>query len=75
VPGLRGIRTTAPYFHNNSAATLDDVVDHYIEFFKRVQANAPPGLVPPIATTDGVHFDRQPKPEERTALLAYLRKL
>ena len=75
VPGLRGISRTAPYFHNNSAATLEDVVDHYIEFFKRVKVNAPPGLVPPVATTDGVHFDRQPLPEEREALLAYLRKL
>ena len=43
VPGLRGISKTAPYFHNNSAATLEEVVDHYIEFFKRVQANSPPG--------------------------------
>ena len=75
MPGLRGISKTAPYFHNNSAATLEDVVDHYIEFFKRVQVNAPPGVVPPIASTDGVHFDRQPLPEERAALLAYLRKL
>ena len=31
--------------------------------------------VPPVASTDGVHFDRQPTPEERPALLAYLRKL
>jgi cytochrome c peroxidase len=75
VPGLRGIRRTAPYFHNNSADTLEAVVDHYIEFFKRVKAIAPPGVVPPVATTDGVNFDRQPKPEERAALLAYLRKL
>jgi cytochrome c peroxidase len=75
VPGLRGISKTAPYFHNNSAATLEEVVDHYIEFFKRVQVNAAPGVVPPLTTTDGVHFDRQPKPEERAALLAYLRKL
>jgi cytochrome c peroxidase len=74
-PGLRGIRHTAPYFHNNSAATLEDVVDHYMEFFKRVQVNAAPGVVPPIASTDGVHFDRRPTPEERPALLAYLRKL
>ena len=43
VPGLRGISKTAPYFHNNSAATLEEVVDHYIEFFKRVQANAAAG--------------------------------
>jgi hypothetical protein len=75
MPGLRGISNTAPYFHNNSAATLEEVVDHYIEFFKRVKANAPPGVVPPIASTDGVNFDRQPLAEEREALLAYLRKL
>jgi len=74
-PGLRGISKTAPYFHNNSAATLEEVVDHYMEFFKRVQVNAAPGVVPPIATTDGVHFDRRPVPEERAALLAYLRTL
>jgi hypothetical protein len=51
------------------------VVDHYIEFFKRVPTVAAPGVVPPVASTDGVHFDRIPLPEERAALLAYLRKL
>ena len=76
MPGLRGISRTAPYFVNNSAATLEDMVDHYIELFKRVEANYVPGaVVPPIVTTDGVHFDRAPTPEERPALLAYLRKL
>jgi cytochrome c peroxidase len=75
VNGLRGIRGTAPYFHNNSAETLEEVVDHYVEFYKRVRALAAPGTVPPVASTDGVHFDRQPQPEEREALLAYLRKL
>ena len=77
VPGLRGIRNTAPYFHNNSADTLEEVVDHYIELFKFIKAVAPPPPVPapPVASTDGVNFDRQPKPEERAALLAYLRKL
>jgi cytochrome c peroxidase len=75
VNGLRGIRGTAPYFHNNSAETLEEVVDHYVEFYKRVRAIAAPGTVPPVASTDGIHFDRQPQPEEREALLAYLRKL
>jgi len=80
VPGLRGLRFTAPYFHNNSADTLEAVVDHYIEFYKRVHVNAPVSasgvqVPPPVATTDGVNFDRQPLPEERAALLAYLRKL
>jgi cytochrome c peroxidase len=75
MPALRGISKTAPYFHNNSAATLEEVVDHYMEFFKRAQAVNPPGVVPPFTTTDGVNFDRRPLPEERAALLAYLRKL
>ena len=75
VPGLRGLRHTAPYFHNNSANTLEEVVDHYIEFFKRVEVNARLASVPPVASTDGVHFDRKTLPEERAALLAYLRKL
>jgi cytochrome c peroxidase len=75
VPGLRGISRTAPYFHNNSAATLEEVVEHYIEFFRAGKALVPPGVVPPVASTDGIHFDRQPRPEERAALLAYLRKL
>lgn len=76
VPALRGISHTAPYFHNNSAATLEDVVDHYIEFFKLVEVNfPPPAPPPPVATTDGVHFDRRPLPEERAALLAYLRRM
>lgn len=75
MPGLRGIALTAPYFHNNSAATLEEVADHYVQFYKRVQAIAPPGVVPPIATTDGVNFDRALRPEEREALVAYMRTL
>ena len=73
VPQLRGLANTAPYFHNNSAATLEDVVDHYMAFFNRLKAlNTTP---PPPTTTDGIHFDRAPLPEEREALLAYLRVL
>ena len=78
VPGLRGISRTAPYFINNSAATLEEMLDHYDALFKRAEVNFVPGptaVVPPIATTDGVHFDRRPAPEERAALLAYLKKL
>jgi cytochrome c peroxidase len=29
-------RERAPYFHNGSAATLEDVVDHYAAMFKVV---------------------------------------
>jgi hypothetical protein len=33
---LRGIRLTAPYFHDNSAKTLEDVAKHYAAFFNFV---------------------------------------
>jgi cytochrome c peroxidase len=76
VPGMRGIAATAPYFHNNSAETLEAVVDHYIELFRFIEANAPPDQPKPlVASTDGQTFDRKPLPEERAALLAYLRRL
>jgi hypothetical protein len=76
---LRGIGRTAPYFHNNSAATLEEVLDHYDAFFARVarvaRLNPPPNL-PPIISSDGLVVDRGIiRPEERAALLAYLRKL
>jgi len=74
VPTLRGISRTAPYFHNNSADTLEEVVEHYVQVFKRVAAVAPVPF-PPIISTDGAHNDRPPTPEEVPALLAYLRTL
>ena len=72
---LRGLRQTAPYFHNNSAPTIEAVVDHYAEFFKRAIANAPAGPGAPILSTDGVHADRPFTPEERLPLIAYLKTL
>jgi cytochrome c peroxidase len=73
---LRGISRTAPYFHNNSAQTLEEVVDHYIAFFTRVARLNPPPNLPPILSSNGLDIDRGfVAAEEREALLAYLRKL
>ena len=33
IPPLWGIKNTAPYFHDNSAKTLEDVAEHYAFFF------------------------------------------
>jgi cytochrome c peroxidase len=76
VPNLRGIGKTAPYFHNNSAATLEEMVDHYDALFKRIaRLNPPPGL-PPLLSSNGIDWNRGfILPEERAGLLAYLRKL
>jgi hypothetical protein len=34
IPILWGVRDTAPYFHDNSAKTLEDVAAHYAKFFQ-----------------------------------------
>ena len=76
VPQLRNLKNTAPYFHNNSAATIDDVLDHYDSFFKQVAALFPKnGPIPPILTTNGTSIDRPFTSAERPALKAYLLKL
>lgn len=75
MPNLRGISKTAPYFHNNSAATLEEMLDHYKAFFARV-ARLNPSPLPPLLSSDGTTRDRGFFLEsERAALLAYLRKI
>jgi hypothetical protein len=74
VTPLHGIAGTAPYFHNNSAATLEEVLDHYDAFFLRV-ARLNPAPLPPLLSSNGVVVDRGfVTAAERPALLAYLRK-
>ena len=76
IPNLRGISRTAPYFINNTAATLEEMLEHYKQFFKRVETQNPaapllttqPGVTPPV-------IDRPFTDAEVPALLAYLRKL
>jgi len=59
-----------------SAATLEEVLDHYGAFFKRVARLNPPPNLPPILSTNGMDLDRGfVMEDERAALLAYLRKL
>lgn len=68
IPQLHGIARTAPYFVNNSAATLEDVLTFYQAFFARREVLAPTSafINPPFGP-----FSEAEKP----ALLAYLRKL
>ena len=45
---LRGIRHTAPYFHDNSAKTLEAMAEHYRQFFLIVTDVDGPGPIPPL---------------------------
>jgi cytochrome c peroxidase len=38
IPILWGVKNTAPYFHDNSAKTLEDVAAHYARFFQLIPA-------------------------------------
>jgi cytochrome c peroxidase len=33
IPSLWGVSRTAPYFHDNSALTMEDAMTHYKKFF------------------------------------------
>lgn len=59
-----------------NTATLNEVVDHYVAFFKRAARLNPPPNLPPILSSNGRDIDRGfINDDEKPALLAYLRKL
>ncbi|HEY5956656.1 MAG TPA: hypothetical protein VIV60_08890, partial [Polyangiaceae bacterium] len=70
VPALRGIANTGPYFHDNSAETLRDVVDLYSRFI--LQFFAPlnlPLINPP--EENGI-FPESLSPQQKQDLLEFL---
>ncbi|HEU4409038.1 MAG TPA: hypothetical protein VFS43_27510 [Polyangiaceae bacterium] len=64
IPTLWGIKKTAPYFHNNSSKTLEEMIEHYAVFFQRITDCNIDGD-PPLVMTAG----------DKADLLAYLRLL
>jgi cytochrome c peroxidase len=66
VPSLRNVAETAPYMHNGSLATLEDVVRHYSEVdIERLHGDDGARLIEPL------HLS----PRARADLVAFLRTL
>lgn len=68
IPTLYGISKTAPYFHDNSAATLEDMIRHYQLEFEGVRRVIPvflPWPLRPDVITD----------DQFAPLIAYLKKI
>lgn len=66
IPTLWGVRNTAPYFHDNSAATLEAMASHYTTFFAITSDLDGPGpLAPTILLT----------PQDEADMVAYIRLL
>jgi cytochrome c peroxidase len=71
IPQLRGIANTAPYFHDNSHATLADVIDTYSRFIlPPIAALGLPAVNPPEA--QGLPPEAL-SPKDKADLLAFLR--
>jgi hypothetical protein len=64
ISSLWGVRHTAPYFHDNSAKTLEDVVAHYARFFALV-TTPPGGGDPAIVLTE----------QDQADIVAYMKLL
>ncbi len=62
-PGLRNISSTAPYFHNSYAKTLEEVVEHYIGGGRNV-----PNLSPSMKPLQLSH-------QEKADLVAFMKSL
>ncbi len=67
-PVLRDLEDSAPYFHNGSAATFNDVINHYINLSTLARSgamrNAPPEFANMSLTQDDI-----------AALVAFLQSL
>ncbi|MET0389805.1 MAG: cytochrome c peroxidase [Polyangiales bacterium] len=72
VPQLRGIAHTAPYYHDNSAATLEEVVDNYSRFILPFPALGLPPIFPPEVEGGA---PESLSPDQKADLLAFLRRL
>ena len=66
IPTLWGVGKTAPYFHDNSAKTLEDVAAHYNLFFSITSDPDGPGPAPPILSLT---------PEDQADIVAYMKLL
>ncbi len=56
IPSLRGIRHTAPYFHDNSAKTLEEVVAHYAKVMLLISDPSAPLVLTPQDQADMVAY-------------------
>jgi cytochrome c peroxidase len=67
-PVLRDLEDSAPYFHNGSAVTFDDVVNHYIQMSQLAHSNAMRNAPPEFA-------NMSLSQDDLAALVAFLKSL
>lgn len=74
-PGLRNIALTAPYMHDGSIATLEDVLDHYAAGGRTVTASPLAGVGHDNPLKDKLIHGFRMTPRNRADLVAFLNSL
>ena len=64
IPTLWGVKNTAPYFHDNSANTLEELVDHYQKHLATFLSTKFSYPIPHVPTT-----------QDKADIVAYLKLL
>lgn len=72
---LRNVAVTAPYFHDGSAATLDEVLDHYAAGGRTIASGPFAGVGSASPLKNELVRGFTLTAEERTDMLAFLRSL
>lgn len=76
IPTLRGIGKTAPYFHNNIAATLEDVVELYSDhLLAKFPSLSLPGEKEPDPDGDSLGPPDALTASQKSDLVAFLKRL
>ena len=74
-PTLRNIAVTAPYMHDGSVPTLEDVVDHYAAGGRTIASGANAGIGHDNPNKDDLIGGFQLSARDRTDLVAFLQSL
>jgi cytochrome c peroxidase len=74
-PTLRNIELTAPYMHDGSINTLEDVVDHYAQGGRTITTGEFAGVGSKNYYKDGFVKGFKITPEEKTDLIEFLKSL
>jgi cytochrome c peroxidase len=74
-PTLRNIAVTAPYMHDGSIATLDEVLDHYVRGGRLISAGPNSGDGAKSPFKNGFVKGFELSTQERTDLLSFLHSL
>ncbi len=75
VPTLRNVALTAPYMHDGSIATLEEVLDHYAAGGRTIESGPYAGVGSENPHKSSLVTGFEVTPEERQALIDYLEAL